>query len=110
MNIVFDGKERELNYTFNSFKYMQDFDLLAIEDAETKPFKIIPLLETMLLGALNNDKEYTTNIVLVEEFLENYVIEGDISELLKSLMELLEQSSFFKSLQKNNQGKKPKKK
>ena len=101
MNIVFDGKERELKYTFNSFEFMEEFDLGILEEAEAKPFKILPLIRMLLLGALNhNSTEYKTNDNEVVSFLEEYIIENDISELLTELMDLLGESNFFKSLQK----------
>lgn len=94
------NEEVELKFTFNSFKYMKEFDMGAIENVEKKPFEIIPILEILILGALNNSpkKKYTETDV--ENFLEEFIEEGSIVELLNQLMELLQESSFFKSLQR----------
>lgn len=99
--IKFKGKEKELKYTFNSFKYMQELDLSVLEEVESKPFKIIPLMETLLLGALNYDPKERATLVEVDKFLDEFFNEdGDIGSLLEELMGLLQESSFFKSLQK----------
>lgn len=94
------NEEAELKFTFNSFKYMKEFDMGAIENVEKKPFEIIPILELLILGALNNSpkKKYTETDVA--NFLEEFIEEGSIVELLNQLMELLQESSFFKSLQR----------
>lgn len=106
MNVEFKGKELELKYTFNSFRYMEDFDLSELEELETKPFKMIKVSQSLLSGALNYDPKrfYDDNKVL--EILENEVENGDIMQLLENLVELLQNSSFFKNLQQE----KPKKK
>jgi len=41
MNIKVDGKEIELEYSFNSFKYMEDFNVLELQEIESKPFKVL---------------------------------------------------------------------
>ena len=41
MVITVGGKDYEVKYTFNSFQYMEDFDIEAFEQAEKKPFKLI---------------------------------------------------------------------
>lgn len=106
MNINIKGKDIEVKYTFNSFKYMGDFDLSEIEQVETKPFKLIPIVETLLIGGVNNDPRVKFTILDVSTFLEEYVVENAITDLLEELMELLQASNFFKSLQKNQTKKK----
>lgn len=100
MVVVIKNKEVDLKFTFNSFKYMEDFDLSAIETIEAKPFKIIPLLETLLLGAVNCDPKQKFTVIDVQNFIEIFVEEGSITDLLEELMTLLQDSRFFKSLQK----------
>ena len=100
MNIKIKNKEYELKFTFNSFKYMEDFDLLALEDIESKPFKLIPVLETLLHGALNHNPKKVISVEFVDEFLDEFMEDGSVTELLNELMELLQESRFFKSLQK----------
>lgn len=100
MVIKIKDKELELKFSFNSFKYMRDFDMGAMNHIEEKPFEIIPLLETLLLGAMNNDPKVKVSPDTVTEYLEEFLEEGSIVELLNELMELLQESSFFKSLQR----------
>lgn len=100
MVVKFRDEELELKYTFNSFKYMRDFDMGVLQTIETKPFEIIPLLEALLLGAMNNDPKKKFSIIQVDEFLEEYMETESMMELLNFLMEQLQESSFFKSLQK----------
>ena len=102
-NIKIKNKEVELKFTFNSFKFMENFDIKAVEEIESKPFKIIPMLEVLLLGALNNNPKVKVSIVDVQEFIEGYIEDGSITELMEELMTLLQDSSFFKSLQKAKQ-------
>lgn len=99
MRVNIQGTNVLLKYTFNSFKHMEDFDLSDIEMIENKPFKMIGITETLMLGAVNNDPKVEFTQVQVSEFLESYIEENDITELLGKLMDLLEKSSFFKSLQ-----------
>lgn len=99
-SITILGQSILLKYTFNSFMYMEDLDLSEIEHLEQKPFKIIPLLETLLVGAINNDKKNYFSKEAVTEWLSEYMETDSISKLLENLMGLLTTSSFFVSLQK----------
>lgn len=99
MNIKINGKDVKLEYTFNSFKYMEDFDINEMKDIETKPFKMVKMTETLLLGALNNNPKNVYTLEDVETFLEEYVIENSISKFIEELIGLLQDSNFFKSLQ-----------
>lgn len=101
MELKIRGQEVEVKFTFNSFKYMEDFDLSVMEEIETKPFKLIPVVETLLVGALNNNPKVKYTPAIISEFLEEYVVENSIGDLLEELMVLLQESNFFKSLQKN---------
>lgn len=103
MFVKFKNQEVELKFSFNSFKHMEDFDLSALAEIESKPFKLIPMVETLLLGALNHNAKVKYTPLMVQEFLEEFVEEGSISDLMEELMKLLEDSSFFKSLQKNQE-------
>lgn len=96
------NEEVELKFTFNSFKYMREFDMGAIQNIENKPFELIPVLETLLLGAVNSSPKVKFSLLDVEAFLEEYIEEHSVSVLLNDLMELLQESSFFKSLQREN--------
>lgn len=100
--IKIKNKEYELKYTFNSFKFMQDFDVSAMEEVEKKPFKIIPVLEMLLLGAVNHNAKQVVKEQDIQDYLEEYIAseDGDITALLETLMQLLQESSFFKSLQR----------
>ena len=100
MLIAINGVEKELRFTFNSFRYMEDFDLGEITDLEKKPFKILTITEQLLMGALNCDPRDKFSPMDVVEYLEHVLEEESITETLEQLMELLEKSSFFKNLQK----------
>lgn len=106
MLINFNDKDIELKFTFNSFKYMQDFDITDFEKIETKPFLVIPITETLLLGGLNHNPKVKHFSSEVEEYLEKYVIDNNISDLLEKLVDELQKSDFFKSLQKKSPKKK----
>lgn len=106
MILNFKGKEKEVSFTFNSCKYMADFDMSEINDIETKPFKIISVVEKLLLGVLNCDRKEKVSYSAVSDFLESYMEDGDVVELLTELLEELGNSSFFKSLQKAEKSKK----
>lgn len=101
MEIIKIGKkEVDLQYTFNSFKYMQEFDINALVEAETKPFKILGILEIMLMGALNNNPKIKISEIEVQNYIETSTEDGAISDLLEILMDKLQKSTFFKMLQK----------
>jgi hypothetical protein len=106
MIITIKGKECELGFTFNSFKYMENFDVKAMDDIENKPFMVIGVLETLLMGAVNTSPKVKYSMNDVSAFIEEYIEEESITELLSDLMELLQESSFFKSLQKTTKKKK----
>lgn len=97
------GKDIELVFSFHSFKYMQDFDLSELALLESKPFRIIGICQELLLGALNNDKEFVVTEEDVELYLEKFFEdeETDINELLEVLVDELQKSGFFKKLQKS---------
>jgi len=95
------GKEVEVKYSFNSFKYMRDFSPSVLEQLEDKPFELIPFMEIMMLGALNHNKKVKFTVDDADDVLEDVSENGDISKLLEDLMELLQESGFFKSLQKD---------
>lgn len=93
-------KKEDFKYTFNSFKYMQNFDVKDFNKIETHPFKLATILETLLMGAMNSNPKKVVDVEEVQDYLEEYSVEGDLSELLDTLMAKLEESNFFKSLQK----------
>lgn len=105
MLINIKGKEKELKFTFNSFRYMQGFNLKELDEIETQPFKIINVVETLLVGALNCDQKEKFSLMDADAFLEEYIEENSLPELLDNLMSELQASSFFKSLQKETEKK-----
>lgn len=90
----------ELKFTFNSFKYMKDFNVKDLTTLESQPFKIISVTEELLIGALNNNPKVRVYEEDIEEYLEQTLEDGTLMELLETLIQLLEESSFFKALQK----------
>jgi len=100
MVVNFNEKEIELKYTFNSFKYMKNFSTKMFDEVNEKPFAIIDALEVLLMGAINNDKKVKYTLEDVDTILEDISNKGELPELLEQLMELLQESGFFKGLQK----------
>ena len=100
MVVTIKKREVELKYTFNSFDYMEDFDMGALDNIEQKPFKIIKMVKVLLLGAVNNNPKFKVSEDEVAMFLEEYIVENPINDLLAELMDKLQTSNFFKSLQK----------
>lgn len=100
MEINIKKKTVELKFTFNSFKYMQDFDMGALEDIDRKPFKMIGMVESLLMGAVNSNPKFKVSLEEVSLFLEDYIAENSLNELLEELMKQLQDSNFFRSLQK----------
>lgn len=105
MNINIKNKEVEIKFTFNSFKFMTELNMGEMQELEQKPFKIIPMVEILLLGAVNNDPKVKFTVIDVQAFLEKFIEENSISDLLEELTTKLQESSFFKSLQKNTEKK-----
>ena len=106
MTIEINGITYQPKFTFNSFKYMEDLDVSALENLKKTPFMIVPFVETLLMGALNSNPRTRVAMVDVDEYLEEYVKEGSLTELADELIKLLEESNFFKSIQKNPSKKK----
>lgn len=100
MVITVGGKDYEVKYTFNSFKYMEEFDMEVFEQAEKKPFKLIMTSSILLLGGLNHDPKVRYKDATVNVLLEEFVKEGgSLAELLNDMLVELQESDFFKSLQ-----------
>lgn len=100
MIINHNDKEYELKFTYNSFKYMRDLDLGELEEIESKPFMLIGFTEQLLLGAMNNHPKVKVSLAQVSKIVEAKLEEGTIMKLMEDLIKLLEESSFFKNLQK----------
>lgn len=99
MTITINNKVVELKFTFNSFKYMEDFDMGDVSDIDKHPFKVIRLTEELLYGAVNNSPKVKFTKEDVAIFLEEYAETNPMLDLLTELMGELENSSFFKNLQ-----------
>lgn len=99
MIIEIDGKEVELKYTYNSFRYMEDLNVADIGNLEKNPFKVIKINEILLLGALNHNPKEVFGRDVVSKYLEDRMDDGTFFEVSEKLMELLEKSSFFQNLQ-----------
>lgn len=99
MNIMYEGKEVELKFTFNSFRYMQDLDLEDLQNLETTPFKVLGITETLMRGALNHNPRNKYSTIETVEIIEEVMEDGELIELLEFLLEELQESSFFKNLQ-----------
>lgn len=102
MTITINNKVVELKFTFNSFKYMENFNISELSDIDSHPFKVIRVTEELLFGAVNHDTKVKLNREDVSIFLEEYANENSLVDLLTELIGLLEDSSFFRSLQGKN--------
>jgi hypothetical protein len=105
MNIKVKDKDYELKFSYNSFLHLGDFDMSGLEEIQHKPFMLITVTRQLLIGALNFDPKKIVTVEEIDEIMETMLEETNISDLFTDLVKLLEDSSFFKSLQK-----KPKKK
>lgn len=106
MKLTIKEKEYELKFTFNSFRFMEDFNFSELEEVQHKPFKLISATSQLLLGALNHNRDEYYSQDNVDELLENLLEETSIADLLNDLVNLLQDSSFFKNLQKSPKKKK----
>jgi len=101
MNITIGKKKYTLAFTFNSFRYMEDFDLNKINDVQSKPFMIVSILSDLFYGAINYDRKSFHDREEADELLETYLSQEGVSpvDLVESLINMLTESSFFKNLQ-----------
>lgn len=100
MILKHNDKEYELKFTYNSFKLMKNLDLGELELIESQPFRILEFTEQLLLGAINNNPRNKVGIDIVSEIVESKMESEELVEFMDTLIKLLEDSSFFKNLQK----------
>ena len=100
------GKDLEIKFTYNSMKYMQEFDITSFAEVEHKPFKAIALIRELLFAGLNHDPKVVIGEITIDEYIESSIEEGKFQELMEEVINKLNESDFFQSLQKT----KPKKK
>lgn len=106
MTIKIKNKDIDLKFTFNSFLFMEEFDISVINELETKPFKLIPVVRTLLFGAVNHNPDEMFSIIDVSKAMGDYINNGgDLKTLMEELWTQLETSDFFKSLQKKTKKK-----
>lgn len=99
MNIEIDGKSYELKYTFNSFKHMKELNLDDLQDCNKYPFKMFSIVSTLFAGAINHNPKSEFSSSKSDSLLEKYCESNSTVKLLESLMEMLQENGFFKSLQ-----------
>lgn len=109
MILKLTDSELELKFTFNSFKYMEEFDISKLDGIENRPFKIIGVTRELLIGGLNHSPAKLFNEVDADVILEEVIENGSVGELLELLLDELQESNFFKSLQKTSTPKRKKK-
>lgn len=102
MTVNIKGIDYELKYTYNSFRYMELFDLSALNEIDSKPFKTIGIAEDLLIGAVNSDPKNKVSLLDVQEYIASIVDsdDGDIVSLIEEMVVALQESNFFKQLQK----------
>lgn len=108
LKIKIEDKDYLLKYTFNSFRHMENVDLVGIGVKDmSNPFVNYNLLSGLFCGALNWSSEILYTIDESDELLEKYISEvGEEEVLVKflpSLMERLSESIFFKNAVKSAQ-------
>lgn len=100
MELKIGEKKFKLDYTFNSFRHMDEIDFGELENIDSKPFKIIGFTEEMLLGALNYSPNNVFSADEAAMVLNEYMDDGgNLAELVENLTKLMEESQFFKNLQ-----------
>lgn len=109
MEIKHNEEILKLEYSFNSFKFMEELNMEDLSELDIKPFKMIGIAEILLTGALNHNPKVIYNEVMINDILVNITNEGKLVELLEHLIDKLQESSFFKSLQKTEVKKSKKK-
>lgn len=88
-----------LKFTFNSFKFIDDLELGT--DYSQFPLKTMTLTYKLLYGALNWARDKYYNEDDVDAIFEGYLQEdGDVQLLMKNLISMLNETNFFKALQK----------
>jgi hypothetical protein len=100
------GKELEIKFTYNSMRYMQDFDVTSFGEIESKPFKAIGLLKELMFAGMNHNPKVVVGEIEIDGYIESSIEEGKFQELMEEVINKLNESDFFQSLQKT----KPKKK
>ncbi len=104
-SVKIGNREVEVKFSYNSMKYMTDLDISTFETMETKPFSIIPTIETLLFAGCNHNQKDRYGLESIQECIEKSMEDGTFGELMTLLMRKLEESSFFKSLQGMNEAK-----
>lgn len=100
MTIKIGNKNYTLNFTFNSFKHLKDFDISEMETVEKYPFRMFAILSTLFHAALNFSPAKTFTLEESDELLEKYLETADMQEFTASIMQLLYDTGFFKNHQK----------
>ena len=109
MEIVMNGTTREVKFTYNSFKYLEEFSFKEIGELEDKPFKLIAIVRQLLIGGLNHDPKILVRPIEVDKYVEEITEDGTIAEMLEPIIKELENSGFFKALQSKETPKKTRK-
>ena len=105
MIIKVGEKEYKLEFSYTSFLYMEDFNIKDLEKVEDNPFRMLTIGRKLMFGALNNNPKEVFSLEDVDVILNSLMEEINIGDLLTQLMKLLEDSSFFKSLQRKTKKK-----
>ena len=105
MKLKVGEQEYTLEFSYNSFRYLKDFNIKDLEKIEDNPFLMLPITKSLLEGSLNYSPSKEFSESEVEKILEDAMDEMNIGDLLADLVGLLEESRFFKSLQKKTKKK-----
>lgn len=105
MLIKVGEKEYNLKFSYTSFLYMEDFNIKDLEKIEDNPFRMLGIVRQLMFGALNNNPKEVFKGEDIDIILETLMEEMNIVDLLTQLIKLLEESSFFKSLQRKTKKK-----
>lgn len=85
---------------------MEELDFGDLENLDRTPFKLIGIVQMLLMGGINHRPKVQYTYSQIDEILEDTLENGDVVELLEYLIGELEKSSFFKNLQRTPSKKK----
>lgn len=99
MEVKVRDSVEQIKFTYNSFKYMKDFNIRSLEEISEKPFMMIQLCGQILLGGINHDRNKVYSLTDVDDIIERSVSNGTFTKMFTELVNVLTECDFFKSLQ-----------
>jgi len=82
---------------------MEDFNVLELQEIESKPDKVLKIISQLLFGAMNQHPKAFYSFEQVDAVVEQISMDGMLTDSITELVALLEASDFFKALQGSTQ-------